>query len=102
MVNDVNIHRNSDGQLLWFLKEHCCYQAATVLGAIDENGKTCGDEEFSISKEQLSQFKNDIVTCDLCDDIDTPAWILEKMSQLQIIIDTFDFENDTLMVTTDW
>ena len=65
-------------------------------------GKHVGMKNFPSLKEQLSQFKNDIVTCDLCDDIDTPAWILEKMSQLQIIIDTFDFENDTLMVTTDW
>lgn len=102
MANDVNIHRNSDGQLLWFLKEHCCYQAATVLGAIDENGKTCGDKGFFVSKEQLFQFKNDIISGDLYNDTNVPTWILEKISQLQIIIDTFDFENDTLIVTTDW
>lgn len=84
----------------WWLKTGACYNALGLLTPKDSDGHYHGDSEFSISKEQLITFRQNIIDLDWKDE-EMSEWIIERMADLQRLIDTFDFENNYLTVHTD-
>ena len=84
----------------WWLKSICCQDALLFIAPTDETGSYDGDQEFSITKEQLIVFRQNIIDLDFKDE-EKSEWILERLNDLQKLIDTFDFDNNYLTVHTD-
>lgn len=84
----------------WWLKTAACSAALDLLTPKDSDGHYNGDSEFPIGKEQLITFRQNIIDLDWKDE-EMSEWIIQRMDDLQKLIDTFDFENNYLTVHTD-
>lgn len=100
-VDDVYCEVDGDAdEQVWWLKTSACSDALNLLTPKDEDGYYNGDREFSVTKEQLIAFRQNIIDLDFKGG-HLSEWITQRMADLQKLIDTFDFETHYLTVHTD-
>ncbi|QXO09686.1 hypothetical protein pEaSNUABM11_00262 [Erwinia phage pEa_SNUABM_11] len=87
-------------KLEWSAKYGFCLEAVNLLTPKDANGAHDGDQEFSITKEQLIAFKANIEQLDVGGTLDE-RWTKLSLANLQTLIDTFDFDAKYLTLFTD-
>ena len=97
---------NDDHHLAWFIRSSWASDALNVIApkaARNEYGRYGhGDNEFSVSKEMLQRFKDDIITFNSKEGNDPiPVEIMEQLAELQTLIDTHPFDTRYLTIHTD-
>lgn len=100
-MHDVfaEVENNAD-VLEWSSRVSFAYEALKRLTPKDENGHYYGDNQFSITKEQLIQLRNDILELDQNEE-PLEDWAVRSLEGLLKLIDFFPFNEKYLTIMTD-